>query len=246
MLLLHGFGDTPQTLRYLAEYLHDAGYSVRAPLYPGHGRTREAFFSSNGEEWIAAAAAALREFREQADVVSIVGLSMGAAVAAILAADDDRLGSVVLIAPYLRLPRWMQLALPIRFLWSGLVGTVKARHPRSIQNPAEREMSLAYGVVNARAMSQLAKVARRGRRALPRIKAATLVIQSLADPRVAPATARMALEKSGAHAKRIIWTKAGGHVITVDFGKDEVLAETLGWIKQWGGQPQTSRLPGKR
>src|SRR5437763_4600283 len=39
VLLLHGGGDTPQTLRYLAEYLHARGYNVRASPLPGHGRT---------------------------------------------------------------------------------------------------------------------------------------------------------------------------------------------------------------
>src|SRR4051812_25853498 len=39
LLLLHGSGDTPQTLRYLGERLHAAGYTVHAPLLPGHGQS---------------------------------------------------------------------------------------------------------------------------------------------------------------------------------------------------------------
>jgi len=39
VLLLHGGGDTPQTLRYLATALHARGFHVDAPLLPGHGRT---------------------------------------------------------------------------------------------------------------------------------------------------------------------------------------------------------------
>ena len=39
VLMLHGFGDTPQTLEYLAAYVHAQGWAVRAPLLPGHGRT---------------------------------------------------------------------------------------------------------------------------------------------------------------------------------------------------------------
>src|ERR1041384_2141032 len=39
VLLLHGAGDTPQTLRYLAEFLHRRGFHVAAPLLPGHGRS---------------------------------------------------------------------------------------------------------------------------------------------------------------------------------------------------------------
>src|SRR4051794_33989027 len=39
VLLIHGAGDTPQTLRYLAEYLHRRGFHVEVPLLPGHGRS---------------------------------------------------------------------------------------------------------------------------------------------------------------------------------------------------------------
>src|SRR6476646_9634406 len=43
VLLLHGGGDTPQTLRYLANELYARGFHVSAPLLPGHGRTLSAF-----------------------------------------------------------------------------------------------------------------------------------------------------------------------------------------------------------
>ena len=46
VLLLHGFGDTPQTLHYVADALFAAGYTVRAPLLPGHGRTLAEFGTS--------------------------------------------------------------------------------------------------------------------------------------------------------------------------------------------------------
>ena len=170
---------------------------------------------------------------------------MGAAIAAILAADDGALPSVVLIAPYLRIPAWLHLALPLRRVWGPLVGTVHSQHPRSIQDPEERRKTLAYGFVNAQAMAELAKVARRGRRALRKVTAPTLVIQSHEDPRVSESTARMALNKSAAREKHFVWANGGGHVITVDIGRDQVLAETLDWIKRWDGQPQRTRLPGE-
>src|SRR4030095_8905948 len=43
LLLLHGFGDTPQTLQYLAAHVHAQGWGVRVPLLPGHGRTLDEF-----------------------------------------------------------------------------------------------------------------------------------------------------------------------------------------------------------
>ena len=43
VVLLHGFGDTPQTLASLARALCAAGLDVDVPLLPGHGRTLREF-----------------------------------------------------------------------------------------------------------------------------------------------------------------------------------------------------------
>ena len=39
VLVLHGFNDTPQSMSLFAAGLHDAGWTVRVPLLPGHGST---------------------------------------------------------------------------------------------------------------------------------------------------------------------------------------------------------------
>src|SRR6478672_9394473 len=59
LLLLHGSGDTPQTLRYLAERLNAVGYTVYAPLLPGHGRSPRAFTQVSAEGYLSAAREAL-------------------------------------------------------------------------------------------------------------------------------------------------------------------------------------------
>src|SRR3954452_4736181 len=75
VLLLHGFGDTPQTLSLLARRLHKSGYSVYAPLLPGHGRNMVAFEGSRARDWVAAAREAYEQMRLRHDTVSLVGLS---------------------------------------------------------------------------------------------------------------------------------------------------------------------------
>jgi carboxylesterase len=86
LLLLHGFGDTPQTLRYLADHMHAQGWGVRAPLLPGHGRTLDAFATSGADQWTDYAREELVKLRARYESVAIVGLSMGA-LATILAGD---------------------------------------------------------------------------------------------------------------------------------------------------------------
>jgi carboxylesterase len=246
VLLLHGFGDTPQTLSYLARRINAAGYTVHAPLFPGHGTTPEEFFTATAAEWISCARDAHASLREKCKSVSIAGLSMGAAIAAMLAADAPETKSVVLISPYLRIPKWVRLALSVRFLWAPFAGSIEGKDPRSIQDPDERAKNLGYGVLNAHAMAQLLLVVKQGWAALPRVTSPTLIIQSREDPRVSPETASAVHARVGAKHKRLVWTEAGGHIITVDYGREKVFAETVGWISEWDGQPSrdSGQLPG--
>src|SRR5262245_5243380 len=43
LLLLHGYNDSPYSVDHIARAVHAAGWTVRVPLLPGHGRTLRAF-----------------------------------------------------------------------------------------------------------------------------------------------------------------------------------------------------------
>jgi carboxylesterase len=229
VLLLHGFGDTPQTLALLAHNLHKAGFSVLAPLLPGHGRSMRDFGRSTADDWIDAAAQSLTGMQRRGGATSIVGLSMGGALAVALAARTN-VPALVLIAPYLGMPLYLRLAAGTHWVWSRAAGDINARNPRSIRDAIEREKNLAYGAVTGRALFQLWRVVRRARKALPSVTAPTLIIQSREDPRVSTRVAESALELLGAEEKRLVLTEGAGHIITVDYGRARVLSEVERWL----------------
>jgi carboxylesterase len=231
VLLLHGFGDTPQTLALLARKLHKSGYSLYAPLLPGHGRNMEAFGKSRASDWIAAAKSALAEMRGRHNSVSIVGLSMGGALAVLLAAELDDIPALVLIAPYLGMSRGLRLAASTHWAWERFLGEVNSRDPRSIRDPIEREKNLAYGSITGRALFELSKVVKLARKSLRSVGAPTLIIQSREDPRCPPDVAEFALEALGAQEKKLIWTEGAGHIITVDYGREHVFTEVEAWLR---------------
>jgi carboxylesterase len=231
VLLLHGFGDTPQTLSMLARRLHKSKYGVLVPLLPGHGRTMHAFTSSRADEWIDAAQRSFRDMRRRHDRVSVVGLSMGGALAVLLAAENRDIPALVLIAPYLGMPRQVRLAAATHWLWGRLAGEINARSPQSIHDPIEREKNLAYGAVTGRALFELSKVVNRAREALGDVTAPTLIIQSREDPRISPNVTEFALKKLGAKTKKLVWTEGAGHIITVDYGRERVFSEVESWLR---------------
>lgn len=230
VLLLHGFGDTPQTLGLLARHLSASGYDVCAPLLPGHGRNVPAFLASRRSDWLVCARSEYARMRKSHETVSIAGLSMGGALAAILAAENDDVASLVLISPYLAMPASHRIASALHWVWGPIAGPRRSSNPRSILDPAEREKNLGYGVYSGRLLYELWRLAAQARRSLAGITAPTLLLQSRADPRIAPAVAEAAIAHIGAREKRLVWAEGGGHIITVDYGRDRVFEEVESWI----------------
>ncbi|MFN2637922.1 MAG: alpha/beta hydrolase [Gemmatimonadaceae bacterium] len=230
VLLLHGFGDTPQTLALLAKRLHGSGYSVLAPLLPGHGRSMAAFQASRAIDWINAARHEFLEMAKSHQSIAVVGLSMGGALAVLIAAEFEDTRAVVLIAPYLGMPLRLQLAASTHWVWGRLAGEINARNPLSIHDPLEREKNLAYGAVTGRVLFELSKIVRLARKALPKVAAPTLIIQSKDDPRSPPAVAQYALGALGSKEKKLVLTEGAGHIITVDYGRARVFSETEEWL----------------
>jgi carboxylesterase len=233
VLLLHGAGDTPQTLRYLAEFLHQRGYNARVPLLPGHGRSVREFSTVDANDWLSAARTAYRDLAAENDWVAVVGLSMGGALAARLAAEDRSLPCLVLLAPYLAMPRRIAIAARLSTIWSPAVPFVRALDPkarRSIQDNVEASRSLAYGVFTPAALRALYRTVDAAAWALPRIASPTLMIQSREDNRVPPAAAQHAFDRIGSTMKQLVWLAGTGHVITVDFGRERVFELVAGWL----------------
>lgn len=232
VLLLHGFGDTPQSLAALAAAVHAAGFAVDVPLLPGHGRTLRAFASSGADQWLASATAAYDALRARHARVGVVGQSMGGALAVLVAAERPDARALVLLAPFLDAPsvlRWVGRA---HWLVGALLPYLPARAERSIHDPVARAESVGHGTATARLVHELVALAARARSALPRLAAPTLLVQSRLDNRVAPAVAGAAMARLGAPVARLVWLDASGHVITVDRERERVAELVTGWLAE--------------
>jgi carboxylesterase len=229
LLLLHGSGDTPQTLRYLAERLNAAGYTVYVPLLPGHGRTPRAFVQVSATAYLAAACEALDQLRKRAAWVGVGGLSMGGAIAAQLAAESRDVRVLVLMAPYLTPPFLIRWAARTSAAWGLVQPYLGGRGETSVHDTAARLASYAYGVFPPSALRALVKTAAAGLAALGRVTIPTIVINSRQDNRIPEALAVEETATLPAPTERH-WVAGCGHVITVDFCKDAVAELVLAFL----------------
>lgn len=210
---------------------------MRVPLLPGHGESVAALDRTPYTAWVNAAREELAALRTRYRWVALGGLSMGGALAVILASELPDLSALVLMAPYLGMPLVLRAAASCARLWSDRVGPVAAVSLRSVRDPLERDKNLAYGAVTGRALHELWRVMRAARRALPKVTAPTLLIQSLEDNRIRPGVARRAFARLGATEKRLVFTEGAGHILTVDYGRERVFEEIRAWL---GGGPGTT------
>src|SRR4051812_24355410 len=124
ILLLHGAGDTPQSMQYLAAALHARGFHVEAPLLPGHGRTVQDFNRTTADALSKAARANYEALRATHEWVGVIGLSMGGALAVQLAADHSDMPALGLLAPYLAMPKKILRAASVSRVWGPIVPIV--------------------------------------------------------------------------------------------------------------------------
>lgn len=248
VLLLHGGGDTPQTLRYLAASLHEHGFHVAAPLLPGHGRQLRDFARVTADDLIETARSHYARLRADHEWVGIIGVSMGGALAVLLAADSSDLPALGLVAPYLAMPPHIERAARWSWLWGVLMPVVRSADGLSVLDPVERERSLAYGVFTARGLRALHALVWRARGALAQVGAPTLMVQSRQDNRISISDGEQAFAMLGAREKRLEWVSGAAHVITVDFGRERVIESLVSWMQDHRIKPSrdpqaTHQLP---
>lgn len=106
-LLLHGLGGTPVEMRFVALGLARAGMTVSCPQLAAHTGRFDELQESRWQDWYASAEAALDQLRRRCDKVIVAGLSMGAVLALMLAAERKKdVAGAALYAPTLALDGW--------------------------------------------------------------------------------------------------------------------------------------------
>lgn len=148
VLLIHGLAGTPNEMRYIANGLGRMGYSVLCPQLAGHCGSEDELKAATWQDWYKSCEAGLDRLRKNCDFVVAGGLSTGAILALLLAANrPDDVQSMTLLAPTLRLDGWMipwyaRLFNLIRNKAIANLITFPDTHPHGIKDSRVREFLL--------------------------------------------------------------------------------------------------------
>ena len=240
LLLLHGYNDSPASVDGIARAVHAAGWTVRLPLLPGHGRALRAHDNWTADELIAQVRDEYAQLRATHHTVVVGGLSMGGAAAAWLAAEAEAAG-LILYAPMLFVPQPMQVAVSTARLWALFTKYIAGGGKRSIRDPEAQKRSIAYGCSTRRSLEALDAIAKGTAVRLGFIHEPVLVMQSDEDNRLPHDQSVRSLARIGSKDRTIIWTHGAGHVLTLDYGWEEVARRTVEWLDaRWPARRDSS------
>jgi carboxylesterase len=262
VLLLHGLYGTPQQLQYIGRKLNvQGGYNVCIPNIQGYSvfDNPEANVTTKWPHWLEQVEARFDALKREYDEVSVAGLCIGADLCLELAAiRSPDIYSLILYSAPLRYDgwnvtwmRWLKFLgyyTPIRYFWSLTerppYGLKDERIRQWVAHQMEKQGSSAIGSSASPLTGVLEseRLMRSVRKKLHKISAPTLIIHAVEDDLASPKNADL-IEKSISSSviKKVLLNNCY-HIITMDFEKERVAQETLGFIQS---QPQSDVVQNK-
>lgn len=223
VLLLHGLAGSPAEIRPLAEALGRDGYTVSAPLLPGHGTDPEELRKVRYQDWVQAAEAELRRLQAHHPVVHLIGFSMGSIVALHVAAHHEGIASVTTLASPVKMNDWRQSLVPIlRF--------VVRNYPAKVSNPEIAQQVQNYEFYPVGAIHQFLRMKSRVRRLLPRITQPILIIQGEQDRVIAPDSAATLYQEVNSTIKQLIMLPKRRHFLALEPGREELFQQIQSFL----------------
>lgn len=213
-LVVHGLTGSPQSVAGLAAALEKAGFSAAVPLLPGHGTSPEDLAGTGWSDWQAAVEGAYADLPRPAVVA---GLSMGAALAAAVAARHPEVAGLIAVNPFIDPP-----AASFQSLLAELLAAGERFLPGiggDLADPEARED--AYDRLPVAALLSMAEGLDALLPALGGIRCPVLVITSRHD-NVVPTVSSDVLVGAVSGPVERVWLERSRHAATLDVEREDL------------------------
>lgn len=205
VLCLHGFTATTVEVRQMASFLFEQGYTVKAPLLPGHGTTPAQMNKTRWRDWYSFAEANLKDLIANYRKVFVLGESMGGLLTLHLAALNPEVSGILLFAPAIKVTNlWLS-----KILWPFI--------PALKKKPADNDLpQQSYNAFPLRAASSLYDLQKIVLAELNEIHTPVRIFQGKNDDTINPQGAIIAFEQIGSEDKELILLAESCHLILLD------------------------------
>lgn len=184
VLLIHGFIGSPAEFGRLPKLLHEKGFTVSAPLLPGHGTDPRHFSGTKPAELEAFVLGEYTKLKESFSDVTLVGFSMGGALS-ILTARKVKVDRLVLLAPYIRIAHQWYYIFPVEFynaLFMNFIPyTYRPAHFKQINKKEAIGLIVDYDYLPLKGADTAIKLSNKASKEAAKLELPTLIIHGAQD-----------------------------------------------------------------
>lgn len=226
VLLIHGFTATPGTLLPLGAYLARYDCRVEGILLPGHGTNAADMERCSWRDWLSAAQKGYDRLAQTCDSVSVVGLSMGGALALLVAASRPAARTVPVCAALKVQNHASRFARYVRPIMRYYTERARESDPGFLQ-----EYNACYDCTPLRSIEQLNILMKKARQQLKNIHCPLLIVRAGKDATVCPESAEMILRQTASANKRLYTLPNSPHVCTLGPERDRLFQEVAAFLQ---------------
>jgi carboxylesterase len=244
VLLLHGLTGTPTELGYLAYYLrHRGGHAVRVPRLANHGQPLGVLARTSWRELLASARAAFlearAEARERGTPLVVGGLSLGAVLSLVLAAEfPGDIAGVVCLSPTLFYDGWnvpwyhrliplvsytplkyfahFRESAPFGLKDDDLRRRMASEYERTSLRDSASAAAVGYAHFPVRLFCEMRPLIARCKRLLSGVRSPVLLVQAEQDDMTSPRNAEYIRERVSSPRREMLLLKDSYHLVSVD------------------------------
>jgi carboxylesterase len=230
VLLSHGFSGAPASMTPWGRYLAEQGFGVSVPRLPGHGTTWQEMNTTTWQDWYGEVERSFDKLRANCDQVVVGGLSMGAALVLLLAAQrQGEVAGIVSVNVSVDNKDPRRFALPVlkRLLPSfpGITGDIKKP---GVDEPG-------YDRLPLRAAAELIGLYKELQPQLPRVTQPLVLFRSAEDHVADPGSHEMVMRQVSSRdlTERIL--ENSYHVATLDNDAPVIFEESAEFVRRVTG-----------
>lgn len=272
-MLLHGLTGSPTELGYIAYHLqYRGGYAVHCPRLLNHGQPLGILARTTWKQLYNSARQAFLEARAEARAkgvpLVIGGLSLGAVVCLILAAEFPQdVAGVASLSPTLFYDGWnvpwlhkliplahysglknftyFRKSAPFGLRDEGLRGKIAAQYDKTSLRDSASSASLGYAHFPVRLFCEMRHLIEWCKKILPKVTCPVLLLQAEHDDMTSPKNSQYIIDRINSSWREMVLLKESYHVISADLERRTVAAHVQRFceaVVEMGNAPRGKHL----
>jgi len=232
VLALHGYTGTSGDLRFMAERLGAAGFTVAVPRLPGAGTDLSDLSTTSRNDWIRRSYDAWLDLRSSYERITILGYSMGGLLALKLAMHVTP-EKLILLAPALKISKKNWRVIPFLSPFASILPEIRTGwEPSSELSPQILEVGKRYWAsIDIRSANQLHRLRNEVRRGLRKIQVPVMAVVSENDKSVSLAVLKILEKRLPSGLARTLIVRNCGHDLPQGDDKKLIADAVLDWLR---------------